>query len=456
MLEVKNLHISIIRGGSEKYLIKDLSFKIPEGTILLVTGEPGTGKSLLCYILAGIYLPGVKVTGEIRWRGKLISGEDFNPEIALTLENPYAQISGVKQTVFDELAFTLEMRGFEPEKIRERVKDVLKIFKIENLAYRDPLTLSGGETQRLAIASSFISEPKLWILDRPLTELDEGSRDFMVSLIYNFAKKLGITFIIAGDEIYFSNIANFELNLNNSSRELTLITKNPFSDKYVDFPVDINLKSRSIEILRYGKAEGPEFLQIKGLSFRYPGQSNLIFSNFNLSASLGEILIVKGPNGSGKTTLAKIIAGILKPDSGEIIIGDEIMNRRSIYEFSKYVAYAFQNPDNEIFCKTVFDEIAFGPRVRNHPRDKIDERVLKIIENLGLEGKEKLHPLELTRAEKKRLSIAIAFALDTPIIILDEPYQYQSAYFVKKISKAIEEVAFNENKMVIIITHISF
>ena len=155
-------------------------------------------------------------------------------------------------------------------------------------------------------------------------------------------------------------------------------------------------------------------IEIRDLSFKYP-ESDYVLKNINLVIKSNIITGIIGSNGSGKTTLVDLIDGLLKPSIGLIKYNnqDRINN--------KDVGYVFQNPDDQIFKYTVLDEVMFGPLNIGMSKESAKEKALEALEIVGLKEKEKINPYDLDLSERKLVAIASVLAMDTQVLILDEP-----------------------------------
>ncbi|MBU2512323.1 energy-coupling factor ABC transporter ATP-binding protein [bacterium] len=161
-------------------------------------------------------------------------------------------------------------------------------------------------------------------------------------------------------------------------------------------------------------------IAIKGLSHLYP-DGHCGIRNINLQIQPGELVVIAGQNGSGKTTLCKHINGLLKPTSGNVFIGDLQVDRNPS-KARQLVGMVFQNADSQIVGETVSSDIAFGPENLGLKRAEINARVKKIIQIVGLDGKEDNSPHTLSGGEKRKLAIAGVLAMNPEIIIFDEPF----------------------------------
>lgn len=175
MIELKN--ISFKYELQEENTIKDLNLHVREGEFIGVIGKNGAGKTTLCNIIRGIIPDFIQgdISGDIIIDSKNINDierGEMAELVGFVFQNPFSQISGIKKTVFEEIAYGLENLGVEREEMKRRVKDVIELIKIEDLQDKNPLELSGGQSQRVAIASIIVMNPKILIFDEPTSQLD--------------------------------------------------------------------------------------------------------------------------------------------------------------------------------------------------------------------------------------------------------------------------------------------
>lgn len=167
--------------------IRNVSLNIEEGKFYGIVGENGSGKTTLCAILRG-FAPSFyqgEIEGEVLVYGKPIGeyGGELATKIGYVFQNPFTQISGVKETVFEEVAYGLENFGVPVEEIVERVEAIMKLTHIDSLAEKNPLELSGGQMQRVALASVLVLEPDILIIDEPTSQLDPQGTESVFEII---------------------------------------------------------------------------------------------------------------------------------------------------------------------------------------------------------------------------------------------------------------------------------
>lgn len=192
-------------------------------------------------------------------------------------------------------------------------------------------------------------------------------------------------------------------------------------------------------------------IRIKNLSFRYPN-GVLALQGVSLEIAAGEQVAMIGQNGAGKTTLVKHLNGLLLPSEGEVWIGDWDTRRYSVAKLAQRVGYVFQNPDEQLFTKTVADEIAFGPRNLGYTTERIQTLVEDALHLTQLTEMRSANPYDLSPTWRKMVAVASILAMDTPILVLDEPTTGQDAASVARLATIIAELK-RRGKTVITITH---
>ena len=427
VLRAENLCLRLPENGP--VIFDDISFEIHGGDIACLTGPPRSGKTMLGLALCG-YLPlwagSWTLEGTIELlSGPVVQGTGYSGA-GVILENPYTQLSGLKRTVYHEIAFPLECRGAGPETLSPRIERFANLFGVSHLLDRNIRTLSGGELQRVLFAGAFITAPHFLYLDRPFTEIDEEFRPELMRIIRSQAEESDSAVLISEDSWLLPEQFDCEIHLGaeNGDEETDSIA----------VPVS---REKSCPV-------SPEtILEVENLSFFYD-EGNPILNNLSFSVGSGDIAIISGPNGSGKTTLAKLITGILTQSSGRIILDGRSITDMKEWEIMATVGLSLQDPGLHLCRKTVGEELELAGKWGNAPG--------KFVELLGLEQLTDIHPLELSQAEKKMLGLALACGEKRRVLILDEPTQYQDSKGFERMAEAIRVHA-EEGRAVIIITH---
>ena len=156
------------------------------------------------------------------------------------------------------------------------------------------------------------------------------------------------------------------------------------------------------------------------VSFSYPGSGRPALSGVSLDLRQGEYVGVVGPNGGGKSTLVRLLNGLLKPDSGRVLVSGRDPATEP-FEVRKHLGVLFQNPENGLVAPFVEDDVAFGLENLGVPREEMRERVARAIRTVGLEGFERREPHTLSGGEKQRVALAGLLVAEPEILVLDEP-----------------------------------
>jgi len=192
-------------------------------------------------------------------------------------------------------------------------------------------------------------------------------------------------------------------------------------------------------------------IEIENLRFTYPSGVDAL-RGVTLTIPAGEQVAIIGQNGSGKTTLVKHLNGLLHPTQGIVRIGDWATAQHSVAQLAARVGYVFQNPDDQLFKGNVRDEVKFGPTNLGFAAAKIDILVEQALALLQLTDKAAVNPYDLTATWRKRVAIAAILAMDTPIIVFDEPttgQDYQSVQDLAAVLRTLRE----QHKTVVAISH---
>ena len=535
LIEVKDLKYRY--PGTTELALDGVSFTVEKGEFIGIAGENGAGKSSLSQALLGLipqfykgaYGGSVTVCG-MDARSTPVS--ELCRHVGLVFQNPFNQLSGAKDTVYDEVGYGLQNLGFPPEEIRTRVESVLRCFGIWEYRDRNPFDLSGGQLQRVAICSVLAMKPDVLILDEPTSQLDpEGSEEVFHTV--DELTKMGITIIMIEQKIeklagycdrvllmhqghvvdydtprrIFSREDLYDLGVNppaytrfaranalvfedgtlpvthaetlervkaSGADRATLIASlrtmtagvqiehpgdraEPHLDtgrQTADADADAGTAEASASTSRDHASEASDAaeatFQVKDLRFSYV-KGREVLHGLNLALDHRPTAII-GQNGAGKTTLVRVLKGLLKPDSGEIRYQGENLETKSVAELASRVGYVFQNPDDQIFKYKVLEEVMFGPLNIGMSPQEAEASAHEALRMVGLDEKAGENPYDLELSDRKMVAIASVLAMNTDVIILDEPTIAQSWNGREKIREIMQAKA-AEGKLVIAILH---
>ncbi len=191
-------------------------------------------------------------------------------------------------------------------------------------------------------------------------------------------------------------------------------------------------------------------IKLQGVHYTYPNGVRAL-NDITLSFEPGEHVALVGRNGSGKTTLAKHLNGLLRPQRGSVWVGDWFTSDYSTAKLAHRIAYVFQNPDEQLFCQRIWDEVAFGPQNLGYDRSQVKTLVEQALRWVKLDAQANLNPRDLGFAGRKRVSLAAALAMDTPVVIFDEPTAGLDANELEMLARVLQSL--RQDKTVLVVSH---
>jgi energy-coupling factor transporter ATP-binding protein EcfA2 len=193
-------------------------------------------------------------------------------------------------------------------------------------------------------------------------------------------------------------------------------------------------------------------IKVRDVRFRYSESEPWVLNGIDLDIFKGEFIAFVGQNGAGKTTLVKHFNGLLLPTEGQILLNDQDTRKLSIENTARVVGYCYQNPDHQIFAGSVTEEIAFGPKNLGMTKEQVDAAVEHAIKLVGLEDSRTRYPFMLGRGERQKLAVASILAMNSPILIVDEPTTGMDIRGSRSIMKLLSEWH-AAGQTILVITH---
>jgi len=470
IIEFKNFCFSY--PGKEHNTLSGINIQIDEGEFVVMYGPTGSGKSTLLKQIKKQIKPFGKSSGEVLYRGKSIDETDDLTsvcEIGFVFQNPESQL--VAETVWHELAFSLENMGTKTGDMRKKIGEMACFFGLETLLDKSVHELSGGQQQIVNLCSVLLLQPKVLVLDEPISQLDPiNAREFL-KIVYQLMKDFNITVILSEhrlDDVYF--LADRIIALEggrikycgdpdqaaiNTKDDLALkdflpeLAKLYFSGEknsagsipksmreYKNWLQKFEVTNNRPKIEK--KAPGKPLISCKDIYFTYEKHSPDVLKGLKLSAEGGELLSIMGGNGAGKTTLLKIMAGILKPQKGKTEYAGK----------GKAVGYLSQNPKAYFLYDTVEKEIY--ERIKNQPEKK--EHADRLIELFKIKNILKLHPYDISGGEQQLAALLTVMLDDPEILLLDEPTKGLDPNLKNSLFELLSALK-NEGRAVAIATH---
>jgi len=497
-----SLHLRAARyryPGTSRPVLDGIDLEVPTGRVVGVVGANDAGKSTLCLVAAGLAPRSVggHLEGSVRLDG--VETVDLKPfeaaqRCGILFQNPLTQLSGTAPTVFEEVAFGPRNLGVPVDEIVDRVNGALAALGIETLASRDPLRVSGGQAQLVALASVLALRPAVLALDEPTSQLDPAGTRLVGDALAHLAAETGTAILIVEHKAALVARLADEVVLLDAGRIVAAgspaaVFADPvLRDRGVEPPASIAIRRSANEAglgdhlvgldlatleaspptpagppvageppgVDPSRPEPPVHrpkaaIVCEGVGFVYPDGTRAL-DGIDVAVPIGQRLAIVGQNGSGKSTLVRQLNGLLRPTEGEVSVLGKPVGRRHVAELARRVGLAFQNPDRQIFAGRTRDEVAFGARNVGRSGSDLDEAVASALEAVGLTGDESTNPYDLGFSKRKLLSLASILSMGTPIVILDEPTTGQDPRGVAHVRGIVDAVA-GEGRTVVAITH---
>lgn len=478
-------NISFKYEGEEKAILDGVYAEIPKGEISLLLGESGAGKSTLISTLMRIipdYSPG-EFSGEFLNETENLTTLHLNQmaqKVGIVFQNPESQFC--TYTVKDELAFGPENLLYSKQEIEDKILTISEKLSITHLLERPLVYLSGGEKQRVAIASVLICNPELIIFDEPTSNLDPQSQKEIFGLLEELCRTENKTILVVEHqlELLWEKVDNLILLGKNgkilfqgdSTKGLTYLLEQ--KDISVELPPAITfqkeiMKTEKIDLWQSEKdvvdflskkeivnptdmsdpKSRSEILSCNNLSLELLNRH--VLKNITLSIEKSDFIGVLGPNGAGKTSLFHTLLGIYKNAQGELNLLGKPMRTYGKKKW-KHIGISFQNPEWQFTSYSVESEVAFGLKKSKLSIEERAQKVTDILNKFSLENKREQNPYTLSQGEKRRLSVASMMVCGQEILLLDEPTFGQDRKNKQELMKLLREMN-QEGVTILMISH---
>ncbi|MDB4911501.1 MAG: putative transporter ATP-binding protein [Gemmatimonadetes bacterium] len=405
----------------DRVALRDIALDIAGGEIVGVAGHVGAGKSTLALAAAGLL--GRSVPAVIN--GTIVHPLGGRPPAAFVFANPSTQLTELGETVEEEVAVGPENQALDSHAIRSRVDGALALADALPLALRIPRELSGGELQRVALASALALDAPLLVLDEPTAQLDPESAAQFANAVRALSERGVAVLIVEQNLALLASLADRVIVLADgavlaSGAPRDVLGRNP--------PLDARLGAlRTANDARPHRThtEHPPLLTIEGLSAGYGDRE--VLHELSLEIGDGEVVAWIGRNGAGKSTLARAIMGLVPARAGHIGVAEREISSLPVHERARLVGLVFQDPRRQLFSRTVLEEAMFGPRTLGVARSVARAQAREALSVVGLQERESEHPGDLAPQVQRRLAIASALATRPRFLMLDEPTAGQDA-----------------------------
>ena len=477
--------------GAAAPTLRHVNLEVAEGDFLAIMGANGCGKSTLCKTMNGLipqFIVG-DLEGSVTVAGTDVATAQIG-ELAQRIGYVYQDFENqlVRPTVIDEASFSC--LNFAYDDYVERGMRALELCGLADRADSYIWQLSGGQKHLLALAGAIALEPDVIVLDEPVAQLDPYHADQTYKVLRELNEKYGKTVIVIEHHTDFiaeyctsaALMANGTIAWKLPAHEaLRRIDDLAASDVH---PPQIALAGR--ELVRVGalpentllpttvdegatafwgvpfipreRAHAVRPVGEPAVSFRHvdvsyrsvKGEPRRVFHDLNLEIRRGEKVALVGANGAGKSTLMKLMCGLVKPQAGEVVLGDVSTRDIGPDELSERVSLVYQNPEQMFIKDTIRADVEFAMRARGVA--DAAERAAALLDRFRLADLAEHDGRLLSGGQMRRASLAVGIALDPPILLLDEPTANLDIGTRQEITKLVSDLR-GITDTVVIATH---
>lgn len=482
ILSIKDLTFSY--PNKENFALQNVNLSINSGDFVVVCGQSGSGKTTLLRMLKKEIAPHGEKQGAVYYKGEDVEKLDDKisaQKIGFVFQKPDQQI--VTDKVWHELAFGLESLGYDSDYIRLRVGEMANYFGITSLFRKKTTELSGGQKQLMNLASVMAMSPDVIILDEPTSQLDPITANDFITTLKKINDELGLTVIIIEHRLQEVFPIADKVAVMEDGKVICYDTPRNVCEKLSNHPmsqgfpsavriwqksgskgecpltvkegrnfINLNFSERKLP-LRNTIPNTEDIITLKDVFFRYEKGGNDILSGTNLSIKKGEHFCILGGNGSGKTTTLKILAGLLKPYRGKVIIDNNKMTKKTTADFNRLgVAMLPQNPESVFLKSRVIDDYTELCKIKGIEKSDYEDKINSVAEKLGIKDLLENHPYDLSGGEIQKCALGKVLISEPKILLLDEPTKGVDAYSKLSLSKILQEIK-SYGVTIITVTH---
>lgn len=482
ILSIKDLTFSY--PNKENFALQNVNLSINSGDFVVVCGQSGSGKTTLLRMLKKEIAPHGEKQGAVYYKGEDVEKLDDKisaQKIGFVFQKPDQQI--VTDKVWHELAFGLESLGYDSDYIRLRVGEMANYFGITSLFRKKTTELSGGQKQLMNLASVMAMSPDVIILDEPTSQLDPITANDFITTLKKINDELGLTVIIIEHRLQEVFPIADKVAVMEDGKVICYDTPRNVCEKLSNHPmsqgfpsavriwqksgskgecpltvkegrnfINLNFSERKLP-LRNTIPNTEDIITLKDVFFRYEKGGNDILSGTNLSIKKGEHFCILGGNGSGKTTTLKILAGLLKPYRGKVIIDNNKMTKKTTADFNRLgVAMLPQNPESVFLKSRVIDDYTELCKIKGIEKSDYEDKINSVAEKLGIKDLLENHPYDLSGGEIQKCALGKVLISEPKILLLDEPTKGVDAYSKIALSKIFQEIK-SDDVTIITVTH---
>jgi energy-coupling factor transport system ATP-binding protein len=425
--------------GARTPALHHVSLSIRAGEFVLLAGASGSGKSTLLRALNGLvpHFTGGRISGQV-----CVASLDpvregpsrMSAVVGMVFQEPESQF--VVDIVEDEIAFAMENAGVPRAEMHRRIDTVLQQLEITHLRRRNIAMLSGGEQQRVAIASALVMQPRLLVLDEPTSQLDDDSAHGVLDAVAKLNRDQGLTVVLS---------------------EHRLERVMPFAQRVIEMAEGRIAERDASNVMRHASIENRkskiensfDVLRITNLHAGYG--DCMVLHGATMQVNAGEVVALMGRNGAGKSTLLKAVVGLVESKRGEIEVAGRSIAGRDTADICRDAAYLPQNPNLLLFADTVADELAITRSNHKLPALTKNE-AYEALAALGMAQYAGAYPRDLSVGERQRAALGAVTAAQPKLLLLDEPTRGLDAGSKIKLAEVLRRFA-ERGAGVLLVTH---
>ena len=508
IIDLRNVSFTYSIGT--KPALNDITLEVAAGQICGVVGRAGAGKSTLCALCAG-FIPNFyqgALVGNAQIDGQDViehAVADLVRHVGLVGSNAFSQISGARFSVYEEIGFALENLGLPRDEIAERIEWAIDAMQLGEVRDRSPYTLSGGQQQRLVLAATLAMRPPVLVFDEPTAQLDQPTIEHLAELLRGLSRQ-GTTILFAEHRLEWTAaladrvLALDEGRLIADGPPAEVLTNPILPDHAIGWPRPTQLADRAraqgfwpaerplpvtladlvaglreeakpriqnqepatraenskLKTMPLSEAKGQHskltpIVTVDNVGFSYPSGVEALRS-VSLTISGGERIALLGRNGAGKSTLLRHLNGLLLPSAGRVTVAQTDTRNTTVARCARHVGIVFQDTRNQLFARTVRDELRFGPHNLGYRATQIDAMVERAMDALGLTDVADVHPYDLPPALRRMVAIGAVLAMQTDVLILDEPTAGLDNPSIARLADLAATLA-SEGKTIVVVSH---
>ncbi|HEC22734.1 MAG TPA: ABC transporter ATP-binding protein [Chloroflexi bacterium] len=489
-------HVTYTHWNQTEPTLHDVSLQIRQGTLNVLVGPSGSGKSTLCDLFNGVipHLYGGKLEGDIRVGGvntREVEVKHLALKVGKVFQDP--EIMFATLYVEDEIAFGPENLRFDVETIRQTVEELLELTDLKPYRHNLVWNLSGGQVQKLGLASVLAMRPQMIVLDEPTSNLDPAATRSVHDLVLSLRDE-GITVLLVTRELDEFLAEADQLLVLADGRLLAAGPPRDVLREHGEYMLDslgVWLPETSeigIELRRAGLLQGDEMpitveetlsvlsqlrieipegasthrvssappaevvISARDLHYTYPGGVEAL-KGISLDIRSDEWLMIVGRNGAGKSTLARLLVGLQKPRKGQLTLFGRDASRWKVQQLANNIALVFQNPEHQFLTDKVADEIGYSLLAQgvSDPAE-IRRRTDEMLALLDLEAVADTHPFALSAGLKRRLGVATMLVGEPEVLLVDEPTYGQDREMTHTLMALMQNIR-ERGIAVVMITH---